>query len=89
MSKSRIPAVTGIQAPPVAAAAFPATLAPHFGHISVTGVVGAPQLGQKLVPAIGLAPQFVQNSGAPVNSLPQFLQNIFSLLSPFYFYITI
>jgi hypothetical protein len=78
-TRSRIPAVTGIQAPPVAAA-FGATLTPHLGHISVIGVVGAPHPGQKLVPLIGLAPQFIQNSGAPVNSLPQFLQNIVNLL---------
>jgi len=45
-------------------------------HISVSGVVGAPQLGQKLVALIGLAPQLGQISGIPISSLPQFLQNI-------------
>jgi hypothetical protein len=53
-----------------------ATLAPHFIHISVSGVIEVPQLEQKPVPLIGLAPQLGQISGVPINSLPQLLQNI-------------
>jgi hypothetical protein len=52
-----------------------ATRTPQLVHISVRGVVGAPQPGQKVVPAIGLAPQFIQISGVPANSFPQLLQN--------------
>jgi hypothetical protein len=53
-----------------------AILAPHFIHISVSGVIWAPQLEQKPVPLNGLAPQLGQISGVPISSLPQFLQNI-------------
>jgi len=68
-----MPAAVGFQ---VLSFIAPATCAPQLVHISVRGVVGAPQPGQKLVPAMGLAPQFIQISGIPANSLPQFLQNI-------------
>ena len=49
---------------------------PQLVHVSVRGVVGAPQPGQKLVPVTESAPQLTQTSVGPANSLPQFLQNM-------------